>query len=63
MHFVTLSNDSITEKIQFKVKGAFKHHPCTFAYVLIIEEGWKQKANQRSSRQFGGQILFNSLPH
>ena len=28
-----------------------------------IEDGWKQKARQRSSRRFGGQNLFNSLPH
>ena len=38
-------------------------------YVLIffrscrdIEEGWREKQRQRSSRLFGGQILFNSLP-
>ena len=30
--------------------------------VSNIEEGFKQKARQRSSRLFGGQILFNSLP-
>ena len=29
---------------------------------VIIEEGWRQKQRQRSSRLFGGQILFNSLP-
>ena len=27
-----------------------------------IEEGWKQKARQRSSRRFRGQNLSNSLP-
>ena len=27
-----------------------------------IEEGWIHKERQRSSRLFGGQILFNSLP-
>ena len=27
-----------------------------------IEEGWRKKQRQRSSRLFGGQNLFNSLP-
>ena len=27
-----------------------------------IAEGWREKQRQRSSRQFGGQILLNSLP-
>ena len=32
-------------------------------YNQIIEEGWKQKTRQRSSRRFGGQNVFNSLPN
>ena len=31
-------------------------------YTVLIEEGFKQKPKQRSSRLFGGQISLNSLP-
>ena len=34
----------------------------TEPWSAFIEEGFKQKPRQRSSRLFGGQILFNSLP-
>ena len=30
--------------------------------ITVIEEGWREKQRQRSSRLFGGQNLFTSLP-
>ena len=36
---------------------------CLTVSILVIEEGWRQKRRQRSSRLFVGQNLFNSLPH
>ena len=34
-----------------------------WSMVRGIEEGWTKKQGQRSSRQFGGHILFNSMQH
>ena len=50
----------------FLSTGMFNMHCIHLVMVRLhvpIEEGWKQKARQRSSRLFGGQNLFNSLPH
>ena len=33
-----------------------------FQFFSTIEEGWREKQRQRSSRLFEGQNLFNSLP-
>ena len=52
--------------LMFLSTGMFNMHCIHLVMVRLhvpIEEGWKQKARQRSSRLFGGQNLFNSLPH
>ena len=44
------------------VSSPLEHFSGGSASLTLLEEEWRQKQRQRSSRLFGGQNLFNSLP-